>query len=187
MWTIRPAAAKDAEAIAEVHVTAWRESYAGLMPDHILAALSIPDRLAKWRVILAQPAAEGVTFLAEEDSGALLGFSSCGPQRTPELASQGFGGEISALYILRRAQREGVGTALMRAAAQRLMERGHHAASLWVLRDNLPARHFYEQLRGIALMDREDDLGRHTAYGWRDLQPLLGRSDRATGESTQLH
>jgi GNAT superfamily N-acetyltransferase len=191
MWKIRAAAADDAEAIAELHVTAWRESYAGLMQDHVLAALSVPDRTARWHRILAQPASEGVTFVAEEDTGRLLGFSSCGPQRTPQLASLGFAGEFSALYILRRAQREGLGTALMRAAARRLAEHGHRSAALWVLRDNLPARNFYEQLCGVPVLECEDHdgdhAGAHTAYGWHDLHALLAGSDHGTGGSPNLH
>ena len=38
---IRAAIPADAQAIARVHVEAWRESYRALMPVHVIEALSV--------------------------------------------------------------------------------------------------------------------------------------------------
>ncbi len=53
--TIRDAAEADVQAIARVHVAAWRESYAGLIRPDILAGLSVEDRGRMWRSALAEP------------------------------------------------------------------------------------------------------------------------------------
>lgn len=175
---IRAAIPPDAAAIAAVHVAAWRESYAGLVPERVLASLSVADRAARWQGILSRPEAfdDTATFLAEGEGG-VLGFASCGAQRTPTLRDQGFTAEISAIYILRAAQRRGLGAALMAALARALLTRGHPAASLWVLERNAPARRFYERLGGEVVGRKEEQREAMTlhelAYGWRDLGRLL--------------
>ncbi len=41
MEIIRPGKSSDAEAIAKVHVIAWRETYAGIVPNDYLDSLSV--------------------------------------------------------------------------------------------------------------------------------------------------
>jgi hypothetical protein len=38
----------DAEAIARVHVDSWRTTYQGILPDEVLAGLSVERRRAFW-------------------------------------------------------------------------------------------------------------------------------------------
>ncbi|MGU3329002.1 N-acetyltransferase family protein [Methylobacterium mesophilicum] len=169
--TVRPAVLDDAQAIAAIHVAAWRETYAGLLPAGMIAAQTVERRFAMWTRILGDPASGTAVEVAEEGAG-LVGFGSCGAQRSAELAADGFGGEVGAVYVLRSAQRRGTGTALMAALAARLNQAGHRAASLWVLSENLSARRFYERLGGVAVgarkEHREDGSLVEVAYGWRD-------------------
>ena len=64
----------------------------------------------------------------------------------------------------------------MRAAAERLAEADMTSMLVWVLRDNQPARAFYERLGGVFL--REKELGWpgtdavEVAYGWADTAAL---------------
>jgi len=166
----RRATPADAEAIGAMHVQAWREAYAGLMADDVLAGLDPMQRAAMWHGIIAEG---GAVWLAEQD-GAVVGFGSCGRQRDESLP---FAGEIGALYVLRRAQRRGIGRRLMAAMAGDLLAQGWSSASLWVLEDNAPARRFYEALGGRCVARREQErLGvRHIgiAYGWEDVTALL--------------
>jgi len=79
--TIRRASSADAQSIAFVHVTSWREAHSGLMPDHVLAGLSIEERTSRWQAILAgETGTRSWEYLAEVD-GTVVGFGSCGPQR----------------------------------------------------------------------------------------------------------
>jgi GNAT superfamily N-acetyltransferase len=55
-------------------------------------------------------------------------------------------GLIYLLYVLPEQWSRGVGTALMQAGMQELRVLGMPEAALWVLRDNLRARRFYEQI-----------------------------------------
>ena len=64
----------------------------------------------------------------------------------------------------------------MAAMAQTLSGLGHTAASLWVLRENAPARAFYEGLGGEIVGEKTDEQPNaslvEVAYGWRDLSRL---------------
>ncbi len=82
MTNIRPATAMDADAIAKVHVTAWRESYSGLVPDLVLDALSVSSRAERWRRILSETPRQP-NFVAEQEN-TLVGdvmARECGPPR----------------------------------------------------------------------------------------------------------
>jgi ribosomal protein S18 acetylase RimI-like enzyme len=181
--TIRAASAADALPLATLHVASWQETYAGLMPDTVLSALSVADRASRWQTILSQPDAFDATavFVAERD-GQVVGFGSCGKQRTPALRDRGFTAEVNAVYVLRVAQARGVGSALMGAMTRVLAGRGHEAASLWVLRENALARGFYERLGGEVVSQkeerREDVTLVEVAYGWRDLHRLLAHASK---------
>ena len=176
--TVRAATGDDASAIAAAHVASWRETYASLMPETALDALSVSDRAARWTRILDQserPEGPGV-FVAEHE-GDLVGFAAGGRQRDTSLREQGFTGEITAIYVPQDMQGRGAGRRLMDAVVHSLQRNGHDAASLWVLRDNFGARRFYERLGGVIVSEKQDHREAVTfieiAYGWRDLSGCL--------------
>lgn len=169
---IREAALGDAGAIARVHVSAWRENYRGLVPDSILNNLSPERRALEWADRLVRE--DEAVLVAEDETGRIVGFGACGPQRPDGLPYEG---EFYALYVLRQAQRRGFGRRLMRAMSARLAERGHGTATLWVLRENLAARQFYATLGGRRVGDagaerveaRPGYRLNQVAYGWSKL------------------
>jgi phosphoribosylanthranilate isomerase len=167
---LRRAISSDAEALARVHVQAWREAYAGQVPDAVLDGLDPAERVAMWREALAWTTQ---VQLAIQD-GDIVGFGASLPQ--PD-ASLPFAGEISAIYVLRCAQRLGVGRKLMAAMAQDLLARGLSSASLWVLETNAPARRFYTELGGRQVARREQTREGYAAvgvaYGWDDVRILI--------------
>jgi ribosomal protein S18 acetylase RimI-like enzyme len=176
---IRAATPADAAAIAAVHVASWHETYAGLIPESMLTSLSVEDRTVRWaRILGAASDPLGSSVFVAERGGEVVGFASGGVQRDSALLAGGFAGEISAIYLLRRAQKAGTGRRLMAAVAQSLRDKDRHAANLWVLRDNQPARRFYERLGGEIVGEKEDRRDEATlvelAYGWRDLGVLAG-------------
>ena len=163
-----------------MHVESWRESYPGLVPQAMLASLSVDARTAAWSRILAQASQATAVFVAEL-GGRIVGFGSCSPQRAEALRVQGYDGEISAIYVLKAFQRRALGTRLLFAMACALQAAGMRAASLWVLRDNAPARRFYERCGARLIGEREDvrpeGILFEVAYGWPDIAALV----RVTG------
>ncbi|MEN0000349.1 MAG: GNAT family N-acetyltransferase [Pseudomonadota bacterium] len=179
-FSIRHATDSDAEAIAKVHVTAWREAYAKILPAQMLTGIDVAQRTSRWRKILQTKAECKDDMVAVSIRGKdILGFVSVGPQRNEKLRLQGFSAEIEALYVLHAEQRIGIGRALLRKGADHLLQVGHQAVALWVLEGNRPARAFYESIGADQIDEREDERGAITlkecAYGWPDLNKLASR------------
>lgn len=137
MIEIRKAELADAPEIARVHVAVWRSAYRGLMPDDLLASLSIEQRTDRWQHAI--PYAAVGTFVAIVD-GELVGFSSAGRNRSEEGDTVG---ELYTIYVLEEAAGKGIGTKLVSAAETWMIERGYTDALLWVLAANANARAFY--------------------------------------------
>lgn len=169
---IRAATAADAPALARVHVDSWRTTYKGIMPDDLLANLSYGRREAFWREVILKEYAPERIFVAE-DNGVVVGFASCGPERT---SNPDYKGELYAIYLFQQYQGRGVGRELCRAVAHYLLEQGHTGMLVWVLEQN-PSRRFYEALGGQEVERKTISMGGvdllEVAYGWRDIHALL--------------
>jgi hypothetical protein len=89
--SIRVARVADASAIATVHVDAWRETYADLVPVHMLCSLSVDRRTDMWGRVLSNPEefSSSALFVAERE-GAIVGFGCCGLQRVESLGAKGY-------------------------------------------------------------------------------------------------
>jgi ribosomal protein S18 acetylase RimI-like enzyme len=168
----------DAPALGALHVASWHETYAGILPDEMLAGLSVDSRAAMWASVIGDPETHfGTEVFVAEDGDRLVGFGSCGRQRDQSLAGLGFSGEIGAIYIMRSHQLLGIGRSIMNLMAQALLASDRPAATLWVLRENLIARKFYERLGGTVVGEKKDETPSATlfevAYGWCDLSVLI--------------
>lgn len=172
----RVALAEDAGDIARVHVESWRTTYRGLLPDGFLAAMDVREYENRWSRTLRDSHQRSAVFVVEEQ-GRIVGYASCGRERDGD---RRYEGELYAIYLLREAQGRGHGRALVAAAADHLARRAMTSMVVWVLRDNTPARGFYERLGGVYMRDRPLDLGlgaavREVAYLWADTAEIRGR------------
>jgi ribosomal protein S18 acetylase RimI-like enzyme len=168
-------------AIAVVHVVVSREIYTNLLPASRLGAFTVKSRTEQWHRIIGSGTREGAAvFVAKDDGAAVVGFGCCSRQRSKELLTNGFSGEFQSIYILRSAQRCGLGRRLMSAMATDLARRSISGGSCWVLRENNPARRFYEALGGQPIAERAERADRpndwtgivEVGYGWLDLSTL---------------
>jgi GNAT superfamily N-acetyltransferase len=166
---IRPAVVDDARAVAEVHVQSYRSTYSGIFPNAVLDGLTVDTRESFWRDKLAAFAPPSLTLVACGGDGRVIGFLSGGRERTGELNRDG---EIYAIYLLREAQRRGVGTQLVRRFTCELRAQGITSMAVWVLALN-PFRKFYEALGGQPIGEQTIERGGESfleiAYGWSDL------------------
>ncbi|HSS94402.1 MAG TPA: GNAT family N-acetyltransferase [Candidatus Dormibacteraeota bacterium] len=167
---IRPATLTDAPAIAGVHVSSWRSTYQGLLPDDFLASLSEANYSERWKRVIADGTSK--VYVAE-DEGGVVGFASGGRERAGET---GYEGELYAIYVLDEAQRRGFGRELVRATVGGLRELGLGDMIIWVLRDNQSARGFYERLGGVYVRSQPITIGSATlqevSYGWPRLEDV---------------
>jgi len=66
--------------------------------------------------------------------------------------------EIYALYVLPGCQSKGIGRSLVQTAADWLRQQGYQRMIIYVLRDNHPARGFYEAIGGTLVRERLWDI-----------------------------
>nr|WP_296071724.1 GNAT family N-acetyltransferase [uncultured Actinoplanes sp.] len=141
MTLIRPISDADIDAVAGVHVRAWRTAYAGIVPDDYLAGLD-PAVFAERR--RTQSLRLGQHTLVAERDGRVVGFASFGPYRdeddfVPDM------GELYAIYVEPDSWSTGAGRLLLEAAKAALRADGFPDMRLWVLEENHRARRFYER------------------------------------------
>ena len=167
---VRPAEIDDAAAIARVHVASWRTTYRGLLPAEFLNSLDEGHYAERWRRSLGDDATR--VYVAE-DGHEVVAFASGGRERAGE---GGFTGELYAIYVVEEAQRQGHGKGLVRAVTGGLRELGLGDIIVWVLRDNSPARGFYERLGGVYVRTQPITIGsvvlEEVSYGWRSLDDV---------------
>ena len=171
-YLVRPARLEDAAGIAHAHIESWKTTYAGILPDSVLEALSKERHTEMWRGILAAPGRDSVTLAACNPEGSVVGFASGGKERSGEL---GCDGELYAIYLLREAQRQGAGTLLVGHFVREMRSKGFRSMAVWVL-DLNPARRFYEALGGRVIAQKSIERGGQmyleVAFGWDELGTL---------------
>jgi ribosomal protein S18 acetylase RimI-like enzyme len=178
MTHIRTARRTDAAGISRVHERTWKEAYKGLLDGSYLETLSERRLVPRWRSNLDRRSEDlddaiYVAISAKE----VVGFIMVSATRE---AFAPWEAEISMVYVLKEHRGAGIGRALMKAAADHCIRRAMFSGGLWVLRDNGPARDFYETLKGEHAGRKVDSVGGQivplVGYWWRDLATLAERS-----------
>lgn len=179
---IRRARAGDAAAIARVHVETWRATYAGSVPDDYLVRMTQRGQAFFWRKMLSRRRLDSTVLVAEVPASgrrageAIIGFGSCGLQRSSNLP---YAGEVYTLYVAQDWQGRGVGQRLLAGLFRTLYEEGVPDCLIWVLAAN-PARFFYEHMGGQRVAERQEAFAgqmlEEAAYAWSDLEGWLGQA-----------
>jgi GNAT superfamily N-acetyltransferase len=142
------------------------------VPDEHLASLSYEARAKRWEETLSTTEGPGFVYVAQDDSGNVVGFATGGPERSGDPI---YRGELYAIYLLPSHQRKGIGRHLVAIVVNRLMQMGFDSMLIWVLTQN-PSRKFYEALGGQPVREKEIVIGGATltevAYGWPDIRAL---------------
>jgi ribosomal protein S18 acetylase RimI-like enzyme len=150
MVVVRPAEPADAEQVVTTRTRTWRQAYAGIVPDDVLASLDAEadDLVRRMRERWSDPqGARFRTVVAVQDD-RVVGFATFGPYRLdqgrPEPVDPAVG-EVLAIYVDPDRQGHGYGRALMDTAVEDLRAAGAGEVRLWVLAENTPSRRFYER------------------------------------------
>lgn len=132
-FVIRSPKAGEAEALADLHLRTWEETYRVQLPPSAWGDDARRQRLQMWEAICASPRPEGRIAVAERD-GKLIGLAGAGRSQddpAPRVL------ELFFLYLLASEQGSGAGQALFDEVV------GLEPASLWVLEENPRAGAFY--------------------------------------------
>ncbi|HLS24488.1 MAG TPA: GNAT family N-acetyltransferase [Beutenbergiaceae bacterium] len=130
--SIRAAGPWDAEALAELHATTWRQAYADLLPADVVDS-EVVKMPVQWQRRLTDPGS--ASFWVAEEPGGLVGFSwaeAVGPGSARSLSLVG-------LYVLDSHHGTGVADQLLVCAV------GEAPCELWVAEGNERAAAFYQR------------------------------------------
>ncbi|WP_368298031.1 N-acetyltransferase family protein [Cytobacillus firmus] len=169
---IRAAELSDAGGIAKVHVDSWRTTYKNIIPEEFLENLSYQSREELWINIIPK----GIVFVAKNDEGQIVGFSSGGKERSGDYKE--YQGELSSIYILKEFQGQGIGKALVKSVTKELGKSGMDTMLVFVLADNNSTL-FYEAMGGKVIDKIEVEIAGkklyELVYGWDTIDTLSGQ------------
>ncbi|CAM3749856.1 GNAT family N-acetyltransferase [Smaragdicoccus niigatensis] len=122
--TVTPLHANSVAALAQCHIDCWRESYRGLVADHVLNAFDVARRADQWERVRA--AGLSRIYTAVNGSG-VVGFAAATDA------------ELDALYVRQSHWGTGLSNELIEAAI------GDDSTRLWVFEENHRAVRFYRR------------------------------------------
>ncbi len=164
---IRQATAADIPELARVHVEAWRQTYAGHVPDVLLAPERVEFRARMWTAILAGGEGPYLALVTTDDAGALAALGLFMPATE---APAGWDHEIRSLYLLRHVQRRGLGRAMLAQGRDWVRARGGRNLMAWALDANASAQDFYRKMGAVEIARRDVPAGAATlseiGFGW---------------------
>ena len=163
-YSVRPATARDAKAIADIHVATWKAAYSALMPEDFLKAMTVEKRLAFWKEAIEYSEPQTLVAVADNQVMGFVGFD-----RSRDPGTRSTVGEIWALYMAPGHMRQGGGVALWDGARDGLKEEGCTQVTAWVLLNNAPGMSFFEHSAGFK---REMPSLRTTAFGTARLEEI---------------
>lgn len=156
----RPADAAD---IAEIHDSAWRATYRGLIPGMELEKMIQRRGPLWWETAIKR----GSRVLVLTFGDAIAGYANVGRNRARGLPYEG---EIYELYLRPEYQGLGFGRRLFEDARKELASAGFDGLAVWALADNEPALGFYKALGGNRVARSSEAFGGRTldklAFGW---------------------
>lgn len=132
-----------------------------------------------WQSTLTEPEHAECVYVAEYlPTGEVIGLGYGHASDRKLLLNAG---EVSALYVRKEFQGQGIGRGLVGALATHLATQGYTALIICVLTVNTPARGFYEAIGGRVIGETEFDeegwLLPETIYGWDNVDRLHQRHD----------
>src|SRR3990170_2892793 len=117
--SVRAAWAADARAIAHVQIRAWRQAYAGLLPDPVLSALDPDAFAAQWSEAITRPAEARTRVLVALDRATVVGFALTAVADDPD-ADPSRDAQVAEFVVDPDHHRAGHGSRLVQACADTL-------------------------------------------------------------------
>jgi ribosomal protein S18 acetylase RimI-like enzyme len=104
---IRAALASDAQSIADIHTTSWRNTYQNALTAHYLSDVVPQERNEVWASRLDMPKPNQYVVVAEQD-GEILGFACVYAAENSK-----WGSYLDNLHVRKAHQSKGIGKSLL--------------------------------------------------------------------------
>jgi GNAT superfamily N-acetyltransferase len=129
--SVRAAWTADAEAVADVQIRAWRQGYAGVLPETLLDALDHDAFAAQWSEAISRPAQARTRVLVALERATVVGFALTAVADDPD-ADPARDGQVAEFVVDPDHRRAGHGSRLVQACADTLRADGLTRATFWV-------------------------------------------------------
>jgi GNAT superfamily N-acetyltransferase len=134
-WRIEPITADEIEELAKLHAISRRNAYRGVVADEYLRRVSDQERIAHWKVRLADDSRLKAAIGAHE-AGRLVGFAVA-THDTPGYAT------LNAMHVHPDRRAAGIGQLLHDEILHTMRAWACINAQLWVVAGNQRAQAFY--------------------------------------------
>lgn len=136
---IRLAVPTDAPDMAEIHMRSWEAAYSGIIPDHYIREKNTA-RPALWAKVITDSNDRHYIIKHKNIS---VGILAVAPSRDDDLDDDVY--EVHGIYLHPDYYRKGIGTQAMDFALNLAQQKDKKSMVLWVLKDNINSRSFYEK------------------------------------------
>ncbi len=159
-YEIKKAGIRSVCGIAEVQVDCWRTTYKGIMPDEKLCALSYEKSAEKWKEFFTSGRKSDFrnTVLVAKKNDETVGFCAGGEVRKFSKRTEGYKGEIKAVYILKEHQKKGLGRIFLKYFEEMFRKKEIFSYIIWVLKDNA-SKGFYRKMGGKLITTKTYEIG----------------------------
>ena len=155
---IRKGIEKDAKQIAMLKITNYKKTYASIFSKKFLDEMSIEEEEEKYLKGLKN---RKVLVYYEENN--ILGYIYYGKRKNNKEILSDYDGEIYAIYVDINSKNKGIGTKLIKAALNDLVN-DYKKVILWCMADNFESIKFYKK-RNFKQLDKVSiEIGGKTLY-----------------------
>lgn len=148
---IRPIQKEDIETVCNIVNDNWKLVYSGYVNENLLSKASCIERAKK---LEADFSSGRLLSYIYEDYGKVIALLSIGDTADDDKIGAF---EIWSIYILKTAQKQGIGSLLIEFAEEQALKHGYSEIVIWAFTKNIQAISFYEKHGYIK--DKEEYLG----------------------------
>lgn len=139
--SVRVAWHADAPAIAALQISAWRATYADVLPPKVLDALPLDAFTAHWETAIATPKEARQRVLVALERATLRGFTTTAPSTDGD-TEPGRDAEVGEIVVDPTARGAGHGSRLLHAAVDTMRSDRFHRATMWLTSTDDDVRQF---------------------------------------------
>ncbi len=161
-FIIREANIGDLTALVTIHIISFNATYPTYHPKPTQSL-----REFQWKKAFEEKQDNWFCYVAEKESGGIVGFATGHDFHYEELAYEG---QLDKIHFLKEYQRVGLGRILVGHVVHNFLSKGFNSMILFADPDN-PNIKFYDILGGQRLMDKDGNF--QGAFGWKDLKALI--------------
>jgi len=143
--SVRAARAEDVSEIARIQVDTWRSAYTSVLPEPVLADLSVDAAQRAWRTAIEEPPTEYHHVLVAQEQRWVVGFAALRPVDETEvgLPDARSSTNLGPLIVEPRWGRRGHGSRLLAAAVDHARADGVTHMITWVPSGDGPSLSFF--------------------------------------------